>query len=238
MNYKIPDKSLLTFISNKDLYMIVDKVLTVTREATNNATKNLYNNTVDPFSAIFDALRQGITLSQWIKQEESRQTQKTMQNALGNFHQEILGCIPGWKDMKVGQVFDLLNNDKKIIAEVKNKYNTTKGNHKIAIYDDLESQLNKYNGYVAYYVEIIPQNKKKYNKPFTPSDNKTKTRREAKETIRQIDGQSFYKLATGEENALKMLYDTLPKVIGDILGVTHEQFVKENFFQELFQKAY
>jgi len=48
----------------------------------------------------------------------------------------------------------------KIIAEIKNKYNTTKGADKKTLYDNLElALLNKYKGYTGYYVEIIPKGK-------------------------------------------------------------------------------
>jgi hypothetical protein len=211
----MPAKQLLPYISNKDLFEKVEEVINLTQVAVDKCDKNLYKNAVDPFSAIFDTLRQDISLKQWVEQEGSRQIQKTMQNAVGNFHQKVLGCVQGWKDMGTGHVFDLLNNKKGIIAEVKNKFNTTKGNHKVAIYDDLNSQLaGKFKGYTAYYVEVIPQNRKEYNDPFTPSDNKTKTRRAKNEKIRRIDGNSFYFYATGEKNALKMLYNALPMVIG------------------------
>ncbi len=239
MPYKIPSKQLLPYISNQDLFNKVEEVIISAQVAVNMCDKNLYKNAIDPFSAIFDALIQDISLNQWIKQEGSRQIQKTMQNAIGEFHQKILGCVNGWEDMGKGHVFDLLNKNKKIIAEVKNKFNTTKGNHKVAIYDDLESQLkNKYKGYTAYYVEIIPQNKKEYNDIFSPSDNKTKTRRKGIEKIRRIDGNSFYFYATGEKNALRMLYNVLPTVIGIILNKNHKYLIKDKFFKELFSKAY
>lgn len=239
MSYKIPTKQLLPYISNEDLFSKVEGVINLTQAAVDMCEKNLYKNAIDPFSAIFDALIKDIFLKQWIKQEGSRQIQKTMQNAVGEFHQKILGCVNGWQDMGTGNVFDLLNKNKKIIAEVKNKFNTTKGNHKVAIYDDLESQLaNKYKGYTAYYVEIIPQNRKEYNDVFSPSDNKTKTRRSGNEKIRRIDGNSFYFYATGEKNALRMLYNVLPTVIGVILNKNHEYLTKDKFFEELFGKAY
>lgn len=239
MSYKVPSKPLLPYISNKDLFAKVEEVIKLTQAAVNMCEKNFYKNAIDPFSAIFDAFMKNISLEQWIQQESSRQIQKTMQNAIGEFHQKILGCVEGWQNMGTGNVFDLLNKDKKIIAEVKNKFNTTKGNHKVAIYDDLELQLkNKYKGYRAYYVEIIPQNKKEYNNPFTPPDNKTKTRRAKNEKIRKIDGNSFYFFATGEKNPLKMLYDVLPIVIGIILNKKHEYLTKDKFFIELFRRAY
>jgi len=212
-------KQLLNFISNKDLFKQVDHVLDVARNTSNKAEERLFTNMIDPFSALFDAMCQGISLEQWLEQEKSRQTQKTLQNALGGFHQEILGSIPGWESMGTGNVFDLKNEKMKIIAEVKNKYNTTKGNHKVAIYDDLAEQLKtKYKGYLAYYVEIIPKDKAVYNKPFTPPDNRTHKRRPAREDIRVIDGKSFYGLAAGDPEAIKKFYNALPIVIEELLG--------------------
>jgi hypothetical protein len=209
---------LLQFINDEDLFNQVERVIDVAKNASNKAEGRLFKNAIDPFSALFDSMIQGVTLEQWLEQEKARQAQKTLQNALGNFHQEILGSISGWESLGTGNVFDLRNDSLKIIAEIKNKYNTTKGNHKVAIYDDLSGQLkDNYGGYVAYYVEIIPKNKAVYNKPFVPSDNRTHKKRKSREDIRVIDGKSFYDLATGDSEAIKKLYEVLPIVISSIL---------------------
>jgi hypothetical protein len=127
---------LLPFISNFDLYQAVEKVLYVS-----NFSVNIHRNVIDPFSALFDALRQDISVEQWLTQETMRQSQKTLQNAIGDFHQKILGSVVGWDDLGTGHIFDLKNDSEKIIAEIKNKHNTTKGNHKVAIYDDLKKTI-------------------------------------------------------------------------------------------------
>jgi hypothetical protein len=239
MPYKIPSKRILPFISNKKLYNHVKEVLDIAQQASDLAVKNLYSNVVDPFSAIFDALRQEITLINWMDQETARQIQKTMQNALGDFHQAIIGSMHGWENLSVGHVVDVCNVKRKIIAEVKNKYNTTKGSDKKSIYDNLNSQLSTvYKGFTGYYVEIIPKGRLPYNKVFTPSDNVTQTRRPVNERIRVIDGKSFYALASGHQEALKMLYVILPKVISDILGVDYRNVTKDALFMELFNRAY
>jgi hypothetical protein len=191
----------------------------------------LHKNIIDPFSAIFDASFKDISLSKWVEQEKSRQIQKTFQNAIGNFHQKVLGSIRGWKNLEKGNVADVLNEDKKIIAEVKNKFNTTKGNHKIAIYDDLEELItNKYKGYVGYYVAILT--KKRFDRAFTPSDNKKHIRRSENEKIREIDGATFYDMATGEKDAAKKLYHALPAILADITKAN------KNLFEEFFEKAF
>jgi len=67
--------------------------------------------------------------------------------------------------------------------------------------------------YTAYYVEIIPKTPQRYNIPFRPSDSRKGSKCSANEHIRQIDGYSFYHLATGIEDVLLQLFLTIPKVM-------------------------
>lgn len=207
----------LKFISDKDLIDAVDRVVRIINSAEKDAEKHLHKNVIDPFSALFHGVTSAITYQEWIEQEKARQSQKTMQNAIGDFHQEILGAITGWEDLGVGHGLDVINKKMKIIAEIKNKFNTTKGNHKVEVYDAIKSKLktSECNGFTGYYVEIIPQSRGVYNKPFTPSDNKTKKRRPVDKNIRVIDGVSFYALATGRKYALQELFEALSVVLVD-----------------------
>lgn len=206
--------------------------------------KKLRNNTLDVFSATIESLLKGISFDEWIEQEKQRQIQKTLQNEVGNLHQKILGTLTGVEDLGTGSVVDIICKEKSLIAEIKNKHNTTKGNHKIAIYDDLQSILaTKPEIKTAYYVEILPKNRKKYNIPFVPSDNKTKQRRPSNENIRQIDGQSFYELLTGNPNALRELYVLLAQVASEILSeefdltLNYQDYVNEQEFDVIYGKS-
>lgn len=230
---------LLPYVTDEVLYKNVEKVLHIVKQATDEAEIKLFKNIIDPFSATFDALRQDIELKDWLEQEKARQIQKTMQNAVGDFHQAILGSVEGWLDLGVGGVIDVVNDERKIIAEIKNKYNTTKGNHLKVPYDDLIHSISStYQGYTAYYVQVIRQTKKPYDKPFTPSDNETHQRRPLNENVRKIDGRSFYSLVTGHEDALDMLYASLPKVIADILGTQPDAIMNDPLYRELYGRAY
>lgn len=134
---------------------------------------------------------------------------------------------------------DVVNTDRKIIAEIKNKYNTTKGNHKSAIYTNLHKLIhNEYSGYTSYYVEIIPQGGKLYDKSFTPSDNNLHTQKRINSHIRIIDGRSFYALASGYPDALEQLYAVLPQVIQDILKDPNKILLKKEELEKLFLRAY
>jgi hypothetical protein len=229
-------KRLLSYITDDDLYKCVKNVVDPIQKAIKEKEQTLYDNVIDPFSAIFDSIINKKSLIQWINDEKSRQIQKTLQNEIGMFHQSLVGKIDGWEDLGKGQVVDLRNKNLKIIAEIKNKFNTTKGNHKVAIYDDLENRLEGYNEkWTAYYVEIIRKSKTKYCKPFTPPDNKTGQNRKEHPKIKVIDGESFYSLATGSPTALVDLYKILPKVICDITGHTIKM---DKMYNILFEKAY
>ncbi len=231
--------SYLEFISDKDLCSAVSNVVKIIETAEHDAQIKLHKNVVDPFSALFQGITHSISYKEWIELEKARQTQKTMQNAIGVFHQEVLGSIYGWEDLGTGGGLDVANPEMKVIAEVKNKFNTTKGNHKIEIYDAIKSKLKtpEYHDYIGYFVEVIPQGKKKYNKPFTPPDNKTKKHRPIRDKIRVIDGVSFYALATGRENALQELFEVLPHVIIDNHKYKLSKKEAKEYF-ELFRMAF
>lgn len=208
------------------------------------AKLNIYRNTLDCFSASVDSLIQGITLDEWLVQEKERQIQKTKQNVIGSMHEDIIGSIEGMKKLPVGQLVDIVSDDKKLVAEIKNKHNTTKGNHRIAPYNDLVQAVTQRPGYTGYYVEILPAGAKSYNKPFVPSDNKTGVRMPSREDIRIIDGNSFYKMITGSDDALLELYKELPILVAEILkeefnlDLNSDLVTNSDAFMFNFNKAY
>ncbi len=229
----------LKYISDKKLIEAVGKVLNVIERAELEADDKLHKNVIDPFSALFHGITHKISYGEWIEQEKARQIQKTMQNAIGIFHQDILGAVKGWEDLGMGGGLDVKSDKHKIIAEIKNKYNTTKGNHKTELYDAIKSmlKLDEYNSFVGYYVEIIPKGKNKYDNLFTPSDNKTKKQRPKNKNIRIIDGVSFYEKATGRKLALQELFEILPVVIADNYKYKLGKRETSQYF-ELFKKAF
>jgi hypothetical protein len=230
--------SYLPYISDNDLKTAVKTVVDCILKTQSKTEEAMYKNVIEPFSAIFDGAVQGFNLDDWLKKERARQVQKTVQNQIGEFHQSILGSIPGWQRLDKG--VDICNESRQIIAEIKNKHNTVKGSDKFGIYDYLLSSLTNpaYQGFTAYYVEIIPQGKKSYDRAFTLSSRETGQRRPLNENIRQISGQAFYELATGEPRALSMLFDVLPDVISDVSGLDKLSEQHKVSFRSLFDRAY
>ncbi len=237
--YKLPNKQLLPFIKNDALFFNVQKVIDKALLAAKKSEENLHSNTIDPFSAVFDASCQGVSLKDWIKLEKSRQIQKTLQNAIGDFHQDTIGSIPTWENLPTGSIVDVRNKDKKIIAEIKNKYNTTKFSDRPAYYDNLKHLIEgDYVGYTSYYVEVIPDKRKVYDEPFIPSDHILKGKKPENEKIRLVDGKTFYYLATGQKDSLQKLYEVVPYVAATILGFRVEKITDDELFSQLFKQAY
>ncbi len=202
-----------------------------------------YKNTIDPFSAVIDSILRNIDLSTWFENELHRQAQKSFQNKIGDLHEIITTSFEGWE--KADEIIDVFNNNKKIIAEIKNKWNTTKGNHKVQIYNDIEAclNLNKYKGFTGYYVEVLPKDRKTYNEVFTPTDNKKGGQKKAaREDIRRIDGKSFYNIVSGREDCIEYIYNLLPKIIYECLasnGIKSKSNIEDDTkFQELLHKTY
>ena len=212
-----------------------------------DSSADLRRNTLDVFSASLESALKGITFEEWLEQEKKRQIQKTLQNNVGDLHQKILATLDDIEDLGVGKVLDLKSVKKKFIAEIKNKHNTTKGNHKVQIYNDMEKVLkNMPVGTTGYYVEILPKNGKAYDIPFTPSDNteedKSKKRKTSNELIRQIDGKSFYTKVTGNKNSLRELYLLIPEIVVEIIKEEYKidrkasDFIKEDEFNTVYGK--
>jgi len=237
--------ALLEFISDENF---LDEVETLLRKAKNKidaAEKTFNSNVIDPFGALFEAPG-FISHVEWRNSELARQRQKTIQNHVGTFHQKILGHVEGWQDMGIGGIVDLLNEERKIIAEVKNKYSTVTGGDLADKYKGLDELVSpkhsKFKDYCAYFVNIIPRRPLRTDLPFTPSNKGSGTQCPSNPNIRIIDGASFYQLVTGRPNALKELHAALPRAIEYVLNERLEQkgfsIPDKESFIEYFHLAY
>lgn len=156
----------LSFIPDEVLSREVQHLLTIAKMAKAKSERNFTRNVIDPFAVLFEMSGFEVDEKVWEIGEKNRQIQKTLQNHVGSFHQKILGTVDGWKDTGTGGAIDLVSEKHKVIAEIKNKYNTVKGLDKVKIYDHLEMHVmtkgNQYKGFTAYYVEVIPQSGQRY----------------------------------------------------------------------------
>lgn len=236
---------LLEFIDDENLFNEVETLLRKAKEKRDSAERTFNSNVIDPFGALFEAPG-FLSHEEWRNSELARQRQKTIQNHVGSFHQKILGHVDGWQDMGIGGIVDLLNEERKIIAEVKNKYSTVTGGDLADKYKGLDELVSpkhsKFKGYCAYFVNIIPRRPVRFDTPFTPSNKGSGSLCPSNPNIRIIDGASFYQLVTNRPNALKELHTVLPQAIE---YVSNTRLGQEGFaipdkvsFIEYFSLAY
>lgn len=250
----------MSVFNREKIKNILKPIVENTHNARINKDLDVYRNTLDCFSGVFEASVLGISMDEWMKLEKHRQNQKTMQNSIGLLHQQAMGTIEGVIDLERGNVLDIRCDEKRIVAEIRNKHNTTKGNYKTKVYEDIEKVLKNNVGYTGYYVEVLTSKGKRFNKPFTPSENsddnstaglprdkqikRKVVKKPENENIRHIDIRSFYELICGNENAVKELYSLIPELTAEILNesfdLQRDPSIIENhrLFQEIFDKAY
>lgn len=211
----------LSWISDENLLSSLKEFAAALSRGDEKNAKDSGRNVIDPFATAFSLSFFRMSHEHWIHMEEFRKKDKTLTNALGTFHQQVLGSVDGWENLGQNAFVDLVNDKRKIIAELKNKYNTVKGSDKINIYNTLHSciydKVSRFRGYKAYFVTLIPQKPEGILRPFAPSDNQSGTKPATDQSIIEIDGKRFYSLVTGNETALEDLF----KVILDILTSRH-----------------
>ena len=118
-----------------------------------------------------------------------------MSNALGIFHQTVLGSVNGWEDHDTG--YDLKCSERMIIAEVKNKWNTLNAPSKEQAVGNLATVIRNMKGpWTAYLVQIVPKPPVRYEKSHGKN-------------VIETDGASFYHEVTGYPNAIHDLFDVL-----------------------------
>ena len=121
-------------------------------------------------------------------------------NALGRFHQQVLGGANGWRDHDRG--FDLISDQRRLLAEVKNKHNTMNSSNRRQVEDDLKAALRqRESGWTAYLAIIIPKNPERYRTELAPN-------------LFEVDGASFYEIVSEQDDALHDVLDYLCDELG------------------------
>jgi len=227
--------SKLSFISDEAFSDLVDEVIAKFSKARLKAEKNFFSNAVDPFAAIFEASLNGLSIEEWFETETTRQVQKTLSNAVGEFHQKLLGSLDGWVDYGVGSGIDLRCESKSLVAEVKNKHNTMNSSSAEATFDKLANWLRyRDKGFTAYVVTVVPKSPTRFDKPWTHSTVLTPARND----IRIIDGASFYDLATGEPGSLALVYSELQKLLEIKMSDHTGKISMDPLTQSIFKKTF
>ena len=195
----------------------------------------LTKHTLDIVKMIFDMENHKINVDEWIKTEKMRQTDKTVNNKIGIFHQKLLGGVKGWEDLGTGNPLgvDLKKMDNSVFVELKNRYNTVKGEDLKHVFDKLKKVADKYPKAIVYYAYIIPK------KPGSGEKVWKTSQREPNDKIIEVWGYRIYEIVTGDKKALKKMWDALPIVIEKVLekkSAIQKKDMKKlvEFFQQTF----
>ncbi len=215
----------LEFISDQNLFDHVRA--TVSKYRFNIDLSKFNQNIIDPIKLTFDAKIYNKTIAELIDSETVRQIDKSNNNHIGYFHQNIFNYIgDGWIVPKKG--FDIVNEDKKIFVEMKNKHNTMNSSSAQKTYMRMQSQVINDPESTCMLVEVIA--KKSQNIIW-------KTRLDSEsfshEQIRRVSIDEFYKIVTGNKVAFKQLCEVLPTVITDVVQTIKLHGIESSVLVEL-----
>lgn len=226
------------FIEDEKLFMAI-KILykTYVKSYASKTLKEMNKNIMDPFKFQFDTIfLNGGDMVATLKSEIFRQSDKSISNAIGVFHQQLLGSIEGFSETPTLPC-DVKKNDNTIFAEVKNKHNTMNVRSAAGVYEELEGLAKSYPTAMCYLVEII--SKKSSDEVWAQTVNE---KRISHPRIHKISADKFYALATGKKDSFYELCVALPIAIKDYLEVNKKENILSSggnleAYQELTIKA-
>lgn len=200
------------FITDKHLLSCIEVLHQSYLRAKKNITKSkFYKNKIDTIKLTFDSKFNGIDEKELIETEILRQIDKSINNSIGTFHEQILGGIKGYE---VGNLsgFDIKAEDDTLFADIKNKHNTMNSSSAEALFQKLARYADDYKQAKCYWVQILAKNS--FNDRWTGDIN---GKEYSHSRVFKISGDQFYALLSGDENALYNLYEVLPTAIDDYL---------------------
>jgi len=166
----------------KPIYMVLEK-------------SHVSSGSDDKFMKTILASYSNMTPEQWEAAESNRRHEKALSMKMGDFHEELIGKLPGYTTLPLGHPsgVDVKGKDRDMI-EVKNRDNTLNSDSAKSVIAKLEKLMD--NGYRAILVYIN-------------SDKKRLPRFKAPERITIVNGRQIYAYASGRET----FYDDLMKTM-------------------------
>lgn len=212
------------FISDEHFLECVANLHKAYSKAKNNLTKkNFYKNKVDTIKLTFDSKFNDIEEENLIQAEILRQIDKSINNSIGIFHEEILGGIDGF-ERGAKSSYDIKAKNDTLFADIKNKHNTISAGAQLELFNSLAAFADKNKSAKCYWVQILAK------KSFTVNwAGEIKGTHKSHPRVYKISGDQFYALLSGQQDAFYQLYNKLPIVISDYLkSIENTNSVKEN----------
>ncbi|RLD85423.1 MAG: Eco47II family restriction endonuclease [Bacteroidetes bacterium] len=201
------------FISDKHFLSCVANIHNSYLKAKANISKKkFYKNKIDTIKLTFDAKFNDIDEEKVIEVEILRQIDKSINNSIGTFHEQILGGIEGF-EMGNLSGFDIKSKDNTLFADIKNKHNTMNSSASESLFQKLARYADTYKKAKCYWVQILA--KSSFNENWYGEIN---GKEYSHSRVYKISGDQFYALLTKQDDALFQLYKALPLVIEDYLN--------------------
>lgn len=208
----------VSFISDNHLMTCIENLHQAYLKAKNNISKkSFYANKIDTFKLTFDAHFNDIEEEDLIQSEILRQIDKSINNSIGTFHEQILGGIKGYQMGKLSG-FDIKAEDNTLFADIKNKHNTMNSSAAEALFQKLARYADDYKKAKCYWVQILA--KGSFNELWQAEIN---GKEYSHSRVFKISGDQFYALLSGHEDAFFQLYTKLPAAINDYLKLAEKR---------------
>ena len=210
----------LNYISDEHFLKCISNLHRSYVKAKNDISRSgFYKNKIDTIKLTFDSTFNGLDQEDLVKTELLRQVDKSINNSIGTFHEEILGGIAGYE---IGNLsgFDIKAADNTLFADIKNKHNTMNSSAAESLFQKLKQYADTYKNATCYWVQILA--KGSFNMKWTGDIN---GKEYSHSRVYKISGDQFYKLLAGEDDALFQLYKVLPIAINDYLATVETKGV-------------
>lgn len=223
----------VNFITDEHLLTCIGNLHNAYLKAKNNITKkNFYSNKVDTVKLTFDAKFNDIDEEKLIQSEILRQIDKTINNSIGTFHEQILGGIKGYEAGNLSG-YDIKATDDTLFADIKNKHNTVNSSAAEALFQKLARYANDYKKAKCYWVQILA--KGSFCELWSGDIN---GKEYSHSRVYKISGDQFYALLSGQDDAMFQLYKVLPTAIKDCLNSIEktDEIVENSALDEIKSK--
>ncbi len=215
----------LSYISDEHLLNCISNLYSsYTKAKANICRKKFYCNKIDTFKLTFDTKFNELGEKSVIEIEILRQIDKSINNAIGTFHEQILGGVEGFERGTLSG-FDIKANDDTLFADIKNKHNTMNSSAAESLFQKLAHYADTFKQARCYWVQILA--KSSFSEKWFGEIN---GKEYSHSRVYKISGDQFYFLLTGYETALFDLFKVLPLAIQDFFIRTEKIKTKPGQF--------
>lgn len=215
----------LGFISDENIYNHVKE--TVLRYSASLDLKKFNKNIIDPIKLTFDAKVYGRTMEEVVASECIRQMDKSNNNHIGYFHQNLFRYAGnGWTVPTEG--FDVVNEERHIFVEMKNKHNTMNSAASQKTYMKMQNKIVRDSRATCMLVETIAT--RSQNKTWIVTVDKEQFNNE---NIRRVSMDKFYEIVFEDASAFARLCKALPDILDDVIANMSREINDNTVFAEL-----